>query len=179
MAQSPGKGFAFPTGPESARQLGYSEDFTHNVPESVRESFCGVGNPLSLGPIEEGEVVVDVGCGAGFDAFIAAQHVGPTGKVVGLDMTKAMLEKASEARDQAGWAHVEFREGDAEQLTLEDASVDVLISNGVFNLCPDKEQVFREAYRVLKSGGRFMVADMILERPLPPEMLDNPKAWSD
>jgi arsenite methyltransferase len=135
----------------------------------VVASFAGVGNPFRSGALPAGAVVLDIGSGAGFDAQQAARQVGPAGRVIGIDMTPAMLSKARAGCEAAGLSNVEFREGRAERLPLPDGSVDVVISNGVINLCPDKDAVYREVFRVLRPGGRLVAAEIALTAPLPPE----------
>lgn len=147
------------------------------VPVSVLDSFAGCGNPLAIDTLNPGEVVLDLGSGAGLDCFLAAKKVGPAGRVIGLDMTDAMLEKAQKNRELLGLTNVEFRKGEMEGMPIADASVDVIISNCVINLSPDKAQVFREAYRVLTSGGRLMVADIATVGELPAE-LRSTEAWT-
>jgi ubiquinone/menaquinone biosynthesis C-methylase UbiE len=142
------------------------------------ESFAGVANPFALRTPEEGERVVDAGSGAGFDSFVAAQLVGPGGVVVGIDMTTEMLEKSRETAGQLGASNVEFREGLLEAMPVEDGWADVVISNGVFNLCPDKRAVFAEARRVLKPGGHLQFADIANGRPVPPEALRDIDLWT-
>ena len=143
------------------------------------ESFAGVANPFSLQPLSEGEQVVDIGSGAGFDSFVAAHQVGPTGKVVGVDMTEEMLAKSRATREKLGLGHVEFREGLAEDLPIEDGWADVVISNGVINLCPDKRAVFSEIYRVLRPGGRLQFADIANGKPVPEAAIRNIDLWTD
>ena len=152
-----------------AESLGYS---VKDMPESATESFAGCGNPVAIASLKEGEVVLDLGSGAGLDMFHAARKVGDTGRVIGVDMTPAMIEKAKHGAEQLGLENVEFRLGDIEDLPVEDSSIDVIISNCVINLAPDKGQVFREAYRVLRPGGRVMVSDIVLEANLPEKVRD-------
>ncbi len=165
-----------PHAADTARKLGYSEDEIEAAPEGANLGL-GCGNPTAIDSLRPGEVVVDLGSGAGFDAFLAARQVGPTGRVIGVDMTDAMLEKARENARKAGYVNVEFRKGYIEQLPLEDGSVDVILSNCVINLSPEKDRVYREAYRVLRPGGRLMVSDVVLERQLPAEILRSVEAY--
>jgi ArsR family transcriptional regulator len=150
-----------------SKTFGYTDKELQAVPEA--DLGLGCGNPTALGEINEGDVVVDLGSGAGLDCFIAAKKVGPTGKVIGVDMTDEMLAKARENAGQYGFDNVEFRKGYIDELPLDDASVDVIISNCVINLAPDKSRVFMDAYRVLKKGGRMFVSDIVLLSQLPPE----------
>ena len=178
VATEPRKGFHFHTGRPLARLLGYPEAETAALPEAVIESFAGVANPFVFGPLRPGEMVVELGSGAGFDAVLAARQVGPSGRVVGVDMTPAMLEKARANAALVGPAPLEFREGYLEELPVEDASADVVISNGVINLSPDKEAVFREIARVLKPGGRIQIADIVVQKPVPTEAKENIDLWT-
>jgi len=173
VARHPEQGFHFHTGRPLALLLGYDDAWLVGMPESTLASFAGTGNPFRLGALLPGERVVDVGCGAGFDSLIAARMVGAEGSVVGVDMTPAMLAKAQEARTavesaaEAGSANVTFREGYAEALPVPDGWADVVISNGVLNLVPDKAAALAEMARVLKPGGRAQVADILVQRPVP------------
>jgi arsenite methyltransferase len=178
LAEYPGHTFHFHHGRPLAELLGYPADqLDALLPEAV-ESFAGVGNPFSVGTIESGETVLDVGSGGGFDCFIAAHLVGSSGKVIGVDMTDAMLDKAGAVAQQMGLAHVEFRQGLVEEMPVESGSIDVAISNGVINLCPDKRQVFREIFRVLKPGGRLCLSDIVVHRPVPDGAKANVDLWT-
>jgi SAM-dependent methyltransferase len=166
VARHPDRGFHFHTGRRLARIVEYADEWLEGIPESVISRFAGTGNPFSMGSLAPGELVVDLGCGAGIDSFIAARQVGSTGAVVGVDMTREMLDTAEAARDEAGIEQLEFRHGFLEQLPVDDGWADVVISNGVVNLCPDKEAAFREIHRVLKPGGRIQIADILVSRPV-------------
>jgi SAM-dependent methyltransferase len=159
-----------------ARRIGYSDDDLAAVPEGANLGV-GCGNPTAIDALRPGEVVVDLGSGAGMDAFLAARQVGPTGRVIGVDMTDAMLAKARENALKVGVENVEFRKGRIEELPVEDESVDVILSNCVINLSPEKDRVYREAFRVLRPGGRLMVSDIVLERPLPPAVIESIDAY--
>jgi arsenite methyltransferase len=178
VATQPEKGFHFHTGRPLARLLGYPAEVTDRLPESVIESFAGVANPFTFGELQPGETVVEIGSGAGFDAVLAAQQVGSTGRVIGVDMTPAMLEKARANIAGLGLTNVEFRQGYMEELPIDDASADVVISNGVINLSPDKEAVFREIARVLKPGGRVQIADIVVARAVPDAAKENIDLWT-
>ena len=154
--------FIFPTGRAWAQQLGYPEPELSHVPDATVESFAGVANHWTLGRLDPGSVVLDLGCGAGTDLLIAAQMTGPTGRVIGVDMTPAMLERAHSSAQQMGFGNVEFHKSLIESLPLEDASVDIVISNGVIDLVPDKDAVFDEIDRVLRPGGRLQIADIVI-----------------
>ena len=168
VSQEPEKDFIFPTGRAWAEDLDYPPELA-NVPESAVESFAGVANPFSLGRLQPAERVLDLGCGAGTDSLVAAQMVAPDGHVVGIDMTSEMLAKARAAAADLGVANVEFVEAEAEALPLPDDSFDVVISNGVIDLIPDKDAVFAEIYRVLVPGGRIQLADVTIQQPVSEE----------
>jgi SAM-dependent methyltransferase len=178
VATCPAKGFHFHTGRVLAERLGYPAEWVDPLPDAAIESFAGVGNPFFWGELEPGAIVLDLGSGAGFDAFIAAQQVGPAGAVIGIDMTPAMLDKARANAVALGMDNVEFREGYLEELPVDDETVDVIISNGVLNLCPDKDAVMREAYRVLKPGGRLQISDIIVEREVPDSARADIELWT-
>jgi SAM-dependent methyltransferase len=168
VSEEPGRDFIFPTGRAWAEDLGYPAELA-NVPESAVESFAGVANPWTMGRLAAGERVLDLGCGAGTDSLVAAQMVGAGGDVTGIDMTAPMLAKARAAATEMGMSNVEFVEGEAEQLPFSDASFDVVISNGVIDLVPDKDAVFAELYRVLAPGGRMQIADVTIQTPVSEE----------
>jgi arsenite methyltransferase len=168
----------FHTGRYLAKHLGYDDDFVESLPDVAVESFAGVASPFALQSLAKGERVVDVGSGAGFDSFVAAHQVGPTGRVVGVDMTQEMLAKSRSTAGKLGLTYVEFREGLAEDLPLEDGWADVVISNGVINLCADKKLIFSEIYRVLRPGGRLQVADIANGKPVPESATQNIDLWT-
>jgi SAM-dependent methyltransferase len=178
VALDPDKGYHFHTGHRLARLLGYDESLYEGLPEANIASFAGTGNPFSVGPIHPGETVLDVGSGAGFDSLIAARLAGPEGRVIGFDMTEEMLKKARAGAAAMGAANVEFREGLAESLPLPDDFADVVISNGVLNMMLDKAATLREWFRVLKPGGRLQVGDILVERAVPAEALDDISLWT-
>ncbi len=170
--------FIFPTGRAWALDLGYPADLLERVPESSAGSFAGVANPFSLGPLQPGEQVLDLGSGAGTDSLVAAQMVGPTGSVVGIDMTPEMVATARDSAGAIGAENVEFLGGEAEELPFPDGSFDVVISNGVIDLIPDKEAVFSELYRVLRPGGRLQLADVTIQQPVSEEGRRNIDLWT-
>ena len=172
------KEFIFPTGRSWAEDLGYPAEELARVPDATVESFAGVANPFSLGPIEPGETVLDLGCGAGTDLLIAAQMVGPEGRAIGVDMTPAMVERARESAREMGLDNVEVHESLIERVPVADASVDVVTSNGVIDLVPDKEAVFAEIWRVLRPGGRVQLADVVIHRPVSEEGKRNIDLWT-
>jgi len=178
VAADPARGFHFHTGRPLARLLGYPDEWLDGIPEGAIESFAGTGNPFSLGPIRLGERVVDVGCGAGIDSLIAARLVGTEGQVIGIDMTPEMLEKAQRNADQAGLTHVEFRKGLAEALPVPDEWTDLVISNGVLNLVPDKQAALAEMYRILKPGGRLQIGDILVQKPVPEDAKRDIDLWT-
>lgn len=178
VACDPNKGYHFHTGRRLASVLGYAPTLYAHLPEGNIASFAGTGNPFAVGAIHPGETVVDIGSGAGFDSLIAATLVGPTGRVVGIDMTQEMLRKARDGAKQMESGQVEFREGFVEELPLPDHFADVVISNGVLNLTLDKLQALREWSRVLKPGGRLQVGDILVDRPVPANALDDISLWT-
>lgn len=178
VALNPELGFHFHTGAPLAAMLGYPGEVVAALPPGTVDSFAGTGNPFLFGDLHPGEVVVDIGCGAGFDTLIAATHVGPAGKVVAVDMTAEMRAKAVAGAREMGLHHVDVKDGFAENLPVGDGFADVLISNGVINLCPDKQAVFREMYRVLKPGGRIQVGDILVHKEVPQEAKDDIELWS-
>jgi len=178
VALEPEKGFHFHTGRPLAVLLSYDDAEVDALPKATVDSFAGTGNPFSMGQLAEGEVVLDIGCGAGFDTLLAAQQVGPRGKVVAVDMTEAMLEKTRAGAAALGLDNVDVRLGFAEELPVADDSIDVVISNGVINLCPDKVAVMTEVYRVLRPGGRFQIGDIVVHKEVPQEAKDDIELWS-
>jgi arsenite methyltransferase len=168
----------FHTGRYLAKHLGYDDNFVASLPDAAVESFAGVANPFSLQPLSKGERVVDVASGAGFDSLVAAHQVGATGAVIGVDMTEEMLAKSRSTVRTLGLANVEFREGLAEALPVEDGWADVVISNGVINLCADKKATFSEIYRVLRAEGRLQFADIANGKPVPEAAIRNIDLWT-
>jgi SAM-dependent methyltransferase len=178
VAVAPNATYHFHTGREAAARCGYDPKIVDAMPDRAVESFAGVANPFALRTPERGERVVDAGSGAGFDSFVAAHFVGPEARVVGIDMTADMLEKSRATAEALGLAQVEFRDGFLESMPVEDDRADVVISNGVFNLCPDKRAVFAEVRRVLRPGGHLQFADIANGRPVPPEALRDIDLWT-
>ena len=177
VSREPERDFVFPTGRAWAEDLGYPPELA-NVPDSAAESFAGVANPWTMGRLEPGERVLDLGSGAGTDSLIAAQMVGDEGRVTGIDMTPEMLTKARAAAAEMGASNVEFLETEAEHLPFADESFDVVISNGVIDLIPDKAAVFAELFRVLRHGGRMQIADVTIQNPVSEEGRRNIDLWT-
>ena len=178
VAVDPAGDFHFHTGRSLADRLGYPAEVVGALPDRAVESFAGVGHPFSLRRLQQGEKVVDIGSGGGFDSFVAAAQVGAGGQVIGVDMTPQMLAKSRQTTAALGMNQVKFLEGFAEALPVEDAWADVVISNGVINLCADKRAVFAEIFRVLRPGGRLQFADIANGRPVPPEALREIDLWT-
>jgi len=170
--------FKYPTGRAGAEALDYDPSLVRSAPEGLLQSFCGVGNPFSLGVVQLGETILDVGCGGGFDLFCAGRMVGPEGKVHGIDMTPEMVERARKNMAEAGVSNTEVRQGNAEQLPFDGETFDRILSNGVLNLSPEKEKAFSELHRVLKPGGRLQFADIVLKGEFSPGE-QSAKAWSN
>lgn len=179
VAAEPDRGYHFNTGRAAAQMVEYEPEWFEGLPEQVIESFAGTGNPFSLGELEAGEHVVDVGSGSGLDALIAGRMVGPDGHVIGVDMTEAMLEKARAGARDAGLDQVDFREGFAEALPVPDNWADVVISNGVMNLSPEKSLVLGEMLRILRPGGRLQIADITVEHPVPEGAKKDIDLWTN
>ena len=178
VAIEPHGDYHFHTGRPLAARLGYDQAVVDALPDAAVESFSGVGNPFSQRRLAAGERVVDCGAGAGFDCFIAAGHIGAEGKVVGVDMTAEMLAKSRATAKTMGSGNVDFREGYLEELPVADGWADVVISNGVINLCADKKQVFSEIFRVLRPGGRLQFADIANSNPVPESAVKNIDLWT-
>ena len=178
VAQDPTGDYHFHTGRAHARRLGYPPSPLDQLPDEACEAFAGVANPFHWDHPQPGDQVVDLGSGAGMDSFLAALWVGAHGQVIGVDMTPEMLARSRRLADQLGLGNVEFRQGVIEALPIEDGWADVVISNGVINLCPDKVGAYREVHRVLKPGGRLRVADICVERPVPEAALRDIDLWT-
>jgi SAM-dependent methyltransferase len=178
VAVDPDATYHFHTGRGLAERLGYDRAIVDALPDQAVESFAGMGNPFELRTPSGGERIVDVGCGAGFDSFVAAHHVGPKGAVIGVDMTDEMLDKATASAEMLGLRNVEFRRGLAEALPVDNGWADTVISNGVINLCADKRAVFEEIRRVLRPGGILQFADIANGRPLPIEAVRSIDLWT-
>jgi len=179
ISQSAEGKFNYPSGKDGAIALGYDLAAVQNMSDEIMESFCGVGNPFTLGPLRTGDSVLDVGCGAGLDLIIARHLVGSSGQVSGIDLTPEMVAKAKRNVELAGLVNYEIRLADAGSIPYDDGTFDVIISNGVLNLSPDKEKSFKEIYRVLKPGGRLQFADIVRKADLPGSVANSLAAWSD
>lgn len=179
LARNPREEKRFPVGPDSAQRLGYAVHDLKALPPTATESFAGVGNPLSLGALQPGQRVLDLGCGAGLDSLLAARQVTPGGTIIGVDMVEAMLAKSLRNAAATGVTNFVALLGHADALPLDTAAVDVVISNGVFNLCLNKQQVVAEIWRVLRPAGRLYMADILLEEYVTPEQLVGMGSWSD
>jgi arsenite methyltransferase len=179
VAATPKGAFHFHRGPEyAAQRLGYDRDALHRLPVEVTMRFAGIGNPLAIAPLSPGETVLDVGCGAGTDLLLAALRVGPEGEAIGVDMNERMRDHAADGAARMGLTNVDVREGDATALPVADRSVDVVISNGVLNLVPEKERAIAEIARVLKPGGRLQIADIVIGQPLPENVIADVDLWA-
>ncbi len=178
VATDPKKGFHFHTGRRLAILLGYTDELLAGLPETAIERLAGTGNPFALGPLAPGEHVVDLGCGAGMDTLIASRMVGERGRIVAIDMTAEMLQQAHEGAAAIGATNIDFRLGCIEETPVADGWADVIISNGVINLVPDKRQVFREMHRILKPEGRLQIGDIIVQKAVPESAKRNVDLWA-
>jgi arsenite methyltransferase len=179
LALHPSRDFHFISGPALATRLGYQSETVEGLPPEALASFSGVGNPWRMGPARKGEVVLDIGCGAGTDTLIAARQVGPTGEVIGVDMTPAMVERAQQCVLAAGVSNVRVEWGHAESLPIPDDTIDLVISNGVISLTPSKRDTFAELARVLKPHGRLQIADVVVGQVLPPHVTEEIHLWTE
>jgi SAM-dependent methyltransferase len=178
VAINPEGKFRYPTGRAGLEGQKYDPEIFRALPEDVLASYCGVGNPFSLGPVTKGEAVLDIGCGAGVDTFVAAVMVGPEGRVIGIDLISEMLNRARTNLEKTSFKNVTFQEGSAEELPFPDRIFDVVISNGVFNLITDKAKALKEVFRVMKSSGRFLLADQILTGDMPADSKSMVENWA-
>ncbi|HXV44816.1 MAG TPA: methyltransferase domain-containing protein [Anaerolineae bacterium] len=176
-ADNPQARHPFPVGRQFAESLGYSPDMLAGLPAAAVDAFAGVSNVAVFAEFPPGATVLDLGCGAGLDSLLAARRVGPAGQVIGIDFSEAMLQRARQAAVEAGISNVEFRQADAENLDLDDASIDVALVNGIFNLNPARDCIFRELARVMRPGGAVFAAELILREPLPPEAQASETNW--
>lgn len=179
VATAPASPFHFPVGKDACKKLGYPEDLLEDLPVAAQESFAGVGYPFRAGIIKAGDTVLDIGAGSGTDVLIAGRLVGDQGKVFALDMTQAMLDKLHRTISESGIKNIEILEGQAEQIPLPDNSVDVITSNGVLNLVPDKRKAVAEIFRVLRPGGQVQIADIVISLPVTPDCEGDPKLWAE
>lgn len=170
--------FGYPTGRAGAEALGYDPAFISEAPGSLLNSFCGVGNPFSLGTIEPGSSVLDIGCGAGFDLYVAKRLTGDSGRICGIDLTREMVKRARENLAESGMENIEVIHVSSEEIPYKDDTFDTVISNGVINLSPCKQDLFQEIFRVLKNGGNLQFADVMLEKELPGTLVGSLEAWS-
>ena len=177
VAISPEGQFDYPTGIEGLKKLGYDNHLIEDLPNIVADSFCGVGNPFSLGKIDSGAFVLDIGCGSGVDALIAAKLVGPSGKVLGIDVTTEMIEKANYNKELMASENISFQVASVQDIADVDEGFDVIISNGVFNLIPDKDEALQAAYGLLKPGGKLYICDQILTGPLSKDLRQRVASW--
>ncbi len=178
MAISSEGKFAYPTGRAGAEALGYDPVFINEASPSLLQSFCGVGNPFSLGEIQPGNTVLDIGSGAGFDLYVAGRLAGKTGRICGIDLTREMVERARKNLAESGMSDIEVSHISSEKIPFNANTFDIVISNGVINLSPCKQELFEEIFRVLKNGGKLQFADVVLEKELPDKLSNSPEAWS-